>query len=115
MGEEAEALMHFSVQMNLALKSCIVLLLLTVISVIAFGCLQGVMQSNTLGGVELWVMMLFDSASLTFPFICFGLYSALPLQAVMIFFSTTFSPGSGVEGVKALRYLFARFYFWCHV
>merc|ERR1711990_263539 len=33
----------------------------------------------------------------------------------MIFFSTTFSPGSGVEGVKALRYLFARFYFWCHV
>lgn len=125
MKEEAEALMHFSVQMNLALKSCIVLLLLTVISVIAFGCLQGVMQSNTLGGVELWVMMLFDSASLTFPFICFGLYSALPLQAVtifaslpflfMIFFSTTFSPGSGVEGVKALRYLFARFYFWCHV
>ena len=76
MKEEAEALMHFSVQMNLALKSCIVLLLLTVISVIAFGCLQGVMQSNTLGGVELWVMMLFDSASLTFPFICFGLYSA---------------------------------------
>ena len=125
MKEEAEALMHFSVQMNLALKSCIVLLLLTVISVIAFGCLQGVMQSNTLGGVELWVMMLFDSASLTFPFICFGLYSALPLQAVtifaslpflfMIFFSTTFSPGSGVEGIKALRYLFARFYFWCRV
>ena len=126
MKEEAEALMsRRSVQMNLALKSCIVLLLLTVISVIAFGCLQGVMQSNTLGGVELWVMMLFDSASLTFPFICFGLYSALPLQAVtifaslpflfMIFFSTTFSPGSGVEGVKALRYLFARFYFWCHV
>jgi len=67
--------------------------------------------------------MLFDSASLTLPFICFGLYSSLPLQAVqiissqpfllMIFFSTTFSPGAGVEGIKALRYLFTRFYFWC--
>ena len=63
----------------------------------------------------MWVSMLFDSASLTLPFICFGLYSRLPLQIVqilaslpflfMIFFSTTFSPGSGVAGVKALRYL----------
>ena len=67
--------------------------------------------------------MLFDSASLTLPFICFGLYSKLPLQIVqilaslpflfMLFFSTTFSPGAGVPGVKALRYLFARFYLWC--
>ena len=124
MKEEAEALMsRRSVQMNLALKSCIVLLLLTFISIFAFGCLQSCI--GTLGGVEVWVMMLFDSASLTFPFICFGLYSSLPLQTVtilsslswlfVIFFSTTFSPGSGVEGVKALRYLFARFYFWCHV
>ena len=124
MKEEAEALMsRRSVQMNLALKSCIVLLLLTFISIFAFGCLQSCI--GTLGGVEVWVMMLFDSASLTFPFICFGLYSSLPLQTVtilsslswlfVIFFSTTFSPGSGVEGVKALRYLFARFYFWCRV
>merc|ERR1740133_71186 len=69
--------------------------------------------------------MLFDSASLTLPFICFGLYSQLPLQIVqilaslpflfMIFFSTTFSPGAGVPGVKVLRYLFARFYLWCRV
>ena len=67
--------------------------------------------------------MLFDSASLELPFICFGLYSSLPLQVVqilasfpfllMIFFSTTFSPGAGVAGVKSLRYLFSRFYFWC--
>ena len=124
MKEEAEALMsRRSVQMNLALKSCIVLLLLTFISIFAFGCLQSCI--GTLGGVEVWVMMLFDSASLTFPFICFGLYSSLPLQTVtilsslswlfVIFFSTTFSPGSGVEGIKALRYLFARFYFWCRV
>merc|ERR1712070_904961 len=69
--------------------------------------------------------MLFDSASMTLPFICFGLYSSLPLQIVqivsgmpflfMIFFSTTFSPGAGVEGVKELRFLFARFYLWCRV
>merc|ERR1712071_408330 len=31
----------------------------------------------------------------------------------MIFFSTTFSPGAGVKGLKSLRYLFARFYLWC--
>ena len=73
----------------------------------------------------MWVSMLFDSASLTLPFICFGLYSRLPLQIVqvlaslpflfMIFFSTTFSPGAGLEGVKELRYLFARFYLWCRI
>ena len=33
----------------------------------------------------------------------------------MLFFSTSFSPGAGVEGVKALRYLFARFYLWCRI
>ena len=33
----------------------------------------------------------------------------------MIFLSTTFSPGAGVEVVKELRYLFARFYFWCMI
>jgi hypothetical protein len=33
----------------------------------------------------------------------------------MIFFSTTFSPGAGVDGVKELRYLFSRYYLrlWC--
>ena len=34
---------------------------------------------------------------------------------LMIFFSTTFSPGSGVEGLKGLRYLFTRFYFFCKI
>jgi len=33
----------------------------------------------------------------------------------MIFFSTTFSPGAGVEGVKEIRWLFSRFYFWCQI
>ncbi len=30
-------------------------------------------------------------------------------------FSTAFSPGAGVPGLKALRYLFARFYLWCRL
>jgi hypothetical protein len=33
----------------------------------------------------------------------------------MIFFSTTFSPGSRVEGLKELRYLFSRFYLFCMI
>mmetsp|Transcript_7573 Transcript_7573/g.12191 ORF Transcript_7573/g.12191 Transcript_7573/m.12191 type:complete len:194 (-) Transcript_7573:157-738(-) len=52
-----------------------------------------------------------------------GIYTDLPQQPVqilasmptlfMIFFSTTFSPGAGVNGLKELRYLFSRFYLWC--
>merc|ERR1719491_2620785 len=55
--------------------------------------------------------------------VLFGLYSDLPdalVQIVgampflfMIFFSTTFSPGAGVRGIKELRYLFSRYYLWC--
>jgi len=123
--EEADALMHCSVQANLALKSCVTLLLLVLINVVSFGCLVGCLNTDVVNSPEMWVSMLFDSASLTLPFICFGLYSKLPLQVVqilaslpflfMIFFSTTFSPGAGVAGVKALRFLFARFYLWCRV
>jgi hypothetical protein len=121
--EEAEALMHFSVEKNMFLKSAVTTALIVLISLVAFGCLQLVIDS--LGGFEMWVSMLFDSASLTLPFICFGLYTSLPLQIVqilasmpflcMIFFSTTFSPGAGIDGVKALRFLFARFYLWCRI
>ena len=39
----------------------------------------------------------------------------LTFGLLLIFFSTTFSPGAGVPGLKALRYLFARFYLWCRV
>ena len=66
-----------------------------------------------------------DSVSMTFPLICLGLYTNLPFQVVqimgslpflfMIFLSTTFSPGAGVEVIKELRFLFSRFYFWCEV
>jgi hypothetical protein len=57
--------------------------------------------------------------------LCLGLYTDLPDQQVqilgsmpflfMIFFSTTFSPGAGVAGLKNLRYLFSRYYLWCEV
>merc|ERR1711966_27340 len=127
--EEADALMHASVQTMMHLKSVVTLILLVVINVITFGCLIAAMEDQVDNSVVndsgMWVSMLFDSASLTLPFICFGLYSQLPLQIVqilaslpflfMIFFSTPFSPGSGVAGVKELRYLFARFYLWCRV
>jgi len=127
--EEADALMHASVQTMMHLKSVVTLILLVVINVITFGCLIAAMEDQVDNAVVndsgMWVSMLFDSASLTLPFICFGLYSRLPLQIVqilaslpflfMIFFSTTFSPGSGVAGVKELRYLFARFYLWCRL
>jgi len=123
--EEADALMHSSIETNKALKSGVTLLLLLIINVISFGCLVGCLDTPATNSASMWVSMLFDSASLTLPFICFGLYSRLPLQIVqvlaslpflfMIFFSTTFSPGAGVDGVKALRYLFARFYLWCQV
>jgi hypothetical protein len=62
---------------------------------------------------------------MTFPLICLGLYTRMPFEAVqifgsmpfllMIFFSTSFSPGSGVPVLNELRYIFARFYFWCLV
>merc|ERR1712224_407070 len=127
--EEADALMHASVQTMMHLKSVVTLILLVVINVITFGCLIAAMEDQADNAVVndsgMWLFMLFDSASLTLPFICFGLYSKLPLQVVqilasfpfllMIFFSTTFSPGAGVEGLKIMRFLFARFYFWCKV
>lgn len=116
MREEAEALLHSSIGMNNALKSLLTLLLIIVVSLIEWGVVNAVI--NGFENAKFWWAILMDSASLTFPFIFFGLYTLLPFQAVqifaslpflfMIFFSTTFSPGSGVEGLKELRYLFAR-------
>jgi hypothetical protein len=155
MSEEAEALLHASKSMNKLLKTLLTMSMICIISLIEFGCVNAgtkmIMNSrvviylrylctcllmpplfsslpaviNGLSSVDYWVAMLFDSGSLTFPMLCFGLYTDLPHQAVqifgsmpflfMIFFSTTFSPGSGVAVLKELRYLFARFYFWCMV
>jgi len=69
--------------------------------------------------------LMFNIVALTFPLIFIALYSTLPVELVqmvgftpflfMIFFSTTFSPGAGVTGIKDLRYLFPRFYLWCEL
>jgi hypothetical protein len=121
MSEEAEALLHSSKSMNKFLKTCLTMSLIFIIAVLEFAFVNAVIDG--LSDVDYLIAMLFDSGSMTFPMLCFGIYTSLPHQAVeifgsmpflfMIFFSTTFSPGSGVEGVKELRYLFSRFYFWC--
>lgn len=121
MVEEAEALLHSSKSMNKLLKTSLTMFLVFAISLLEYGFVNAVIGG--LEDVDFWIAMLFDSGSMTFPFLCFGIYTSLPHQAVetfgsmpflfMIFFSTTFSPGSGVPGFKELRYLFSRFYFWC--
>jgi hypothetical protein len=121
--EEAEALIHASEAMNKALKLCLTISIILIISVIEFGMVNVVIDG--LGDVKFWVAILFDSASLTFPFACLGIYSGINLRALQIlgslpnllaiFFSTTYSPGAGIPGLKALRYMYARFYFWCMV
>lgn len=119
--EEAEALLHSSKAMNKYLKTTLTLFLLFVISCVQFGCMDAVLGTLTTWGFFFGV--LFDNLSLLVSMVTLGLYTNLPDQAVqilgampfllMIFFSTTFSPGAGVPGVKALRYLFSRFYLWC--
>lgn len=119
MQEEAEALMHSSKAMNKALKSLLTVSLIVMIALIEYGCVNAVI--NGLESAYYLAAIFFDSCSMTFPLVCLGLYSTLPFQAVqilgsmpflfMIFFSTTFSPGSGVEFFKEFRYLFVRFYF----
>eukprot|EP00522_Entomoneis_paludosa_P002878 CAMPEP_0172468606 /NCGR_PEP_ID=MMETSP1065-20121228/61671_1 /TAXON_ID=265537 /ORGANISM="Amphiprora paludosa, Strain CCMP125" /LENGTH=487 /DNA_ID=CAMNT_0013226029 /DNA_START=17 /DNA_END=1480 /DNA_ORIENTATION=+ len=123
MDEEAEALMHSSRSMNRGLKTCLTLSIVFVISWVEYGVVNAVVDG--LSAIKFWVAMFFDSGSLTFPLICLGIYTSMPFQAVqilgslpfllMIFLSTTFSPGSGIPVLKELRYLFARFYFWCMV
>jgi len=123
MEEEAEALMHSSKGLNRSLKSLLTVLIVFLVAWAEFGVVNLVIDG--LSNIKFWLAMFADSASMTFPFICLGIYTKLDFQTVqilgslpflmMIFFSTTFSPGSGVEVVKELRYLFARFYFWCMI
>jgi hypothetical protein len=127
MSEEAEALLHSSKSTNKALNSILTLTLILIVSLVEWGVVSSVVNAVVDGFEDrkFWVGILMDSVSLTFPFIVFGLYTKLPFQAAqifsslpflfMIFFSTTFSPGSGVEGLRELRYLFARFYLFCMI
>jgi len=121
MSEEAEALLHSSKAMNKTLKTMLTLVNMFAICCIYFGCVNLVI--DTLSEFKYFVAIFFDFASLTLPFVAIAIYSNFGLELVqiigslpfllMIFFSTTFSPGAGVAGIKALRYLFPRFYFWC--
>jgi len=121
--EEAEALLHSSKNMNRFLKMCLALTLLVIISSIQFGCQNLII--DTLNTTYFYFAILFDNLSLMVAILCLGLYTDLPDQQVqilgsmpflfMIFFSTTFSPGAGVSGLKNLRYLFSRYYLWCEV
>ena len=121
--EEAEALMHASKTTNKALKTILTLSLLLFISLLRFGVTNAVIDG--MESVRFFVAMLFDTASLIFPGICVGLFTNLPVQTAqvlssmfflcMMFFSTTFSPGAGLAVLKELRYIFARFYFWCMI
>jgi hypothetical protein len=103
--EEAEALLHCSKLMNKNLKTCVTLFVLFLISTVQFACLEAVI--GTLTTAQIYVGILFDNLSLLVGLVLFGLYTNLPDQAVqilgampfllMIFFSTTFSPGSGIN------------------
>ncbi|KAL7553391.1 hypothetical protein ACHAWF_016668 [Thalassiosira exigua] len=94
MTEEAEALLHSSKSMNKLLKSSLTLFLLVAATCVQFGCQAAVIKT------------------ITTPEIFVEIYGAMPFL-FMIFFSTTFSPGAGVPGLKELRYLFPRYYMWC--
>ena len=123
MEEEAEALMHSSKSMNGALKSLMTVLIALILSFAECGVVVAVVDG--LSHIKFWLGVFLDSASMTFPLVCLGIYTHMDFQSVeilgtlpfllMIFLSTTFSPGSGVEGIKELRYLFSRFYLWCMV
>ena len=123
MSEEAEALLHSSKTNNKFMKTVLTVILFLIVSLIEWGCVNGVV--NGFEGGEIFVGMLVDIFSLISPFLFFGLNTKLSNEAVeifslmpfmfMIFFSTTFSPGSGVNGLKELRYLFTRFYLFCSI
>jgi ABC-type nitrate/sulfonate/bicarbonate transport system ATPase subunit len=123
MSEEAEALLHSSKASNKAMKCVLTLVLFLLLSFMEFGCSNAVI--NGFDSIRFWMAMLLDSSSLTSPYLFFGLYTHLTFEAVqifafmpflfMIFFSTTYSPGSGVGVLKELRYLFVRFYFYCMI
>ena len=121
--EEAEALVHSSKGVNKTLKALLTVLLILIISLIEFGIVNATVDG--LSAFKFWVAMLFDQTSLTFSLISLGLFTQLHFQAaeilgllpflLMIFLSTTFSPGSGVPVIKELRFMWSRFYFWCMV
>ncbi|KAL7563047.1 hypothetical protein ACA910_007137 [Epithemia clementina (nom. ined.)] len=119
--EEAKALMHSSIGINHGLKALLTSLIILLISFVEYGVVNVVLENAS--SFTFWAGMFADSVSSTVPLICLGIYTKMDFQSVnvvgsfsflcLIFLSTTFSPGAGVTGVKELRYLFPRYYFWC--
>lgn len=123
MTEEAEALLHASKRMNKCLMTMLAIALCTVVSLIQWATLNAVVSGFE--SPKFWLALMMDSLFLKMLFIILGLFSKLKFHLVqilaafpflfVIFFSTTFSPGAGLSGLKALRYLFPRYYFWCMI
>jgi len=121
--EEADALLHSSISKNKILKVLLTMLLCVLITGVYFFSVY--LCTDSFRHIKFAFAMLTETVSLTFPMMFVGIYSNLPFQAVqivgslpfllMIFFSTSFAPGAGIPGVKGLRFLFSRFYFWCIV
>ena len=121
MVEEADALFHSSKAINKFLKTGLTLFILVTIECIQFTCQVAVI--GALISVELFFGILFDILSTVVAMILFGLFTNLPDQVVqilgampfllIIFFSTTFSPRDGVNGLKGLICLFSLFCLWC--
>jgi len=121
--EESEALLHASIGKLKAFKTLLVMFLIFFAAVVEWGAINLIV--NTLREGKYFVAIFFDSASLTIPLICASVYTTLPFEPaqilgampflLMIFFSTTFSPASGLVFFNSFRYLFSRFYFWCMI
>eukprot|EP00977_Amphora_coffeiformis_P028342 scaffold34933_cov243-Amphora_coffeaeformis.AAC.1 len=119
--EESSALLHSSPSMYKALKVSLAALLLLLLCLLEYGCINIVVEG--LEEFKFYWSFFFDGASVVFPLIAYSIYTDWTFTTVqifgcipailMLFFSTTLSPGSGIEGIKALRYLFPRFYLWC--
>lgn len=120
--EEAEALLHSSPQLNRFLKLILSLTLIFILTGLEYGVVNAVID-KLFAEPRYWAAMLCDSASLTLPLVCLGIFTRLPFETVqivgsipflgMLFLSTTFSPGAGLPVLKELRYIYPRFYFWC--
>ena len=121
--EEAEALVHSSPGKSKALKTFLTLALIFIISVVQYIALNIATKFGDYAKLKFWIAMLGELFFLCFPPLCLGIFSRLPFQVaqllsglpflLVVFFSTTYSPGAGVEGLKGLRYLFSRFYYFC--
>eukprot|EP00977_Amphora_coffeiformis_P021986 scaffold10157_cov162-Amphora_coffeaeformis.AAC.4 len=123
MKEESEALMHSSIYVNMILRTCLTLAFGIIIWNIEYGVINAVVDD--LNTFDVWLGVILDNFSTTFPFIFMGIFTTANTQDVemigslpfllMLFMSTAYSPGSGIPVLKGLRYVFTKFYFWCYL